>query len=194
MLFRYVLPGMLLIKAIKNKTDMEFLKLNIDSTKPFYTDKLGNIYNQNYKILKGSKINGSLFLSFVLKGDKKISCKESVSRLIYQTHFPDEDLSDYNIFKKDLTIENPYQIDNLKKVLKTDMPIQNKLPEKHSDKKNPIKRKFYEKLSAQEFNILIALAKNPNVKGTTLIKLYSVSGGAIYNHRKFLSTQKPKKL
>lgn len=173
---------------------MKFTKLNIDSTKPFYMDKLGNIYNQDYKKLNCSKINGSHFLSFVLNDDSRKACKESIARLIYQTHFPKRNIENCNIFKKKLDIENPYQIDNLKKVLKKNMPKQNKLPAIQANKKNPIKRKFYEKLSKSQLNILIVLAASKNMKSITLAKLYSVNRNTMLKHRNNLSKMKPLKI
>lgn len=173
---------------------MEFTKINIDSTKPFYIDKLGNVYNQNYKKLKCSKINGSLFLSFVLNGPKRISCKESVARLVFTTHFPKQKLRKYNVFKKKQDIENPYQIDNLVKVLRTKMPIKNKLPQKHKDKKNPIKRKFFEKLSQKDLHELILLAKNEKLKNSLLAKKYSVTRETFKRNRSTLKKMKIKNI
>jgi len=173
---------------------MEFLKININSTKPFYTDKDGKIYNQNYKELKCSKLNDSLFLAYVLNDSNRTPCKHSVARLIYKTYHPKLNLEKYNIFKKKLDIENPYQIGNLKRVLKTKMPVQNKLPARHKSKRNPIKRKFYQKISKPQFNILIQLAKSPTVKNSTISKLYDIHMSTVRNNRPFLSKQKTKTL
>jgi len=169
---------------------MEFLQINVNSTKPYYIDKNGNVYNRFYKKLKLSAINGSLFLHFIRSDGKPTTMP--ISRLIYNTYFPKQDLTEYNIYRKKLDIENPYQIGNLKKVKKSDMPKQNKLPQMH--KSGKIKLKFYEKLSASQFNILVSLAKNTNLKSTVIAKMYNVCDSAIYNHRKFLSNQKLKKI
>jgi hypothetical protein len=171
---------------------MEFLKVNINSTKPFYIDKNGNVYNKFYKKLKLSAIGGNQFLYYVLNDGKNTKTAITISRLIYNTHFPDEDLTAYNIYRKIPDIENPYQIGNLKKVLKADMPKQNKLPQMH--KSGKIKLKFYEKLSVSQFNLLVSLAKNTSIKSTVLAKMYNVCDSVIYNHRKFLSKQKIKKI
>lgn len=171
---------------------MEYIKLNIDSTRPFYTDKFGNIYNENYKKLSCAKIGGSLFLAFILADDEKTPCKESVARIIYQTYFPDEDLTDYNIFKKDATIENPYQIDNLEKVLKVEMPNKNNLPALQADQQNPIKRKFYEKLADWQFNILVKSANDKKVTNVLLAKAFNVNKNTIAKHRKDIKKMKIK--
>jgi hypothetical protein len=169
---------------------MEFIKININSTKPFYTNKLGKIFNQNYKELKCSQINGSHFLSFVLNDENKKPCKESVARLIYETYFPEECILRYNIFKKDKNIENPYQIENLYKVLKSEMPNENNLPEIQKDKINPIKRKFFEKLSCEKFNELILLAKNKQIKNSKIAELYNVGRNTIRTYRSILAKKK----
>ena len=153
---------------------------------------MGKIYNQNYKELKCSNVNDSLFLPYVLNDSQKTFCKHSVARLIYQTYFPNQNLENCNIFKKKLDIENPYQIENLKKVRKSNMPKQNKLPQMH--KSGKIKLKFYEKLSDSQFNILVSLAKNPDVKGAAIARLYGVCSNVLYNYRNFLSNQKLKKI
>jgi len=177
-----------------NIFELVLKKFNIVSTKPYYIDENGNVYNQFYKKLKLSAINGSLFLHFIINDGRGTPTTMPISRLIYNTYFPNQDLTGYNIYRKKLDIENPYQIGNLKKVKKSDMPKQNKLPQMHKRKRNPIRRKFFEKLSASQFNILVSLAKNPDVKSTTLAVLYGIGRGAMYNHRKFLSNQKLKKI
>lgn len=168
---------------------MEFLKININSTRPYYTDALGKIYNHRYKELRCSNINGSLFLHFVLNDANKSTSSQSIARLIYNTYYPAVNLEHYNIYKKKPNIENPYQIGNLKKVLKSKMPIQNKLPQRHKSKRNPIKRKFYQKISTSQYIFLVALAKSPNIKNSTIAKLYGVGSEVVRRHRPFLATR-----
>lgn len=171
---------------------MGFLKININSTRTFYTDEFGKIYNRFYKELKCGNINGSICLNFIVNDGLKKSCTKPIARLIYNAYYPDEDLSKYNIYRKELDIENPYQIGNLKKVLKSEMPIQNKLPDLH--RTNPPKKKFYEKLSEVDYNNLILLAKIPEVTCTKISQLYNVSLSAVWKNRPFLAKQNQKHL
>lgn len=173
---------------------MEFLKLNINSTKPFYTDKDGKIYNRNYKELKGVIVNNCAFLSYVINDINKTPVRVSFARLVYKRHFPDEDLTNYNIFKKKPNIENPNQIDNLIKVKKQLMPVKNKLPAMHANKIKPLKRKFYQKLENNEYNKLIEMAKNPHIQSTKIAKIFSVGVDTVRKHRPYLEKRNKKSI
>lgn len=165
---------------------MEFLKLNINSTKPFYTDKDGKIYNQFYKELKLSQINGSAYLHYVLNDGNGTKLATPISRLIYNTHYPDEDLTGHVIYRKNLDIENSHKISNLNKVSVSKKPVKNKMA--------GIRKRFYEKLNDESFNVLINLAKDISVTQTTISKLYNVNLQTVGKYRKFLAEQKLKKI
>jgi L-rhamnose mutarotase len=156
---------------------MEIYKININSTRPFYIDKLGRVYNHNYKMLKLSAVNDSHFLAYVLDDNNKTACKHSLARLVYQTHNPEVSLAGCNIFKIRTDIDYPYQIGNLMKVSKSKMPHINGLPHKP---------KFYEKLSDAEYWILHTLAKSSEVKTVQIARRFGVNPQTVSKYRPFL--------
>ena len=136
--------------------------------------------------MKLSQINGSPYLHYVLNDGNGTKTLTPISRLIYKTYNPDEDLTGYVIYRKKLDIENSYGISNLKKVSVSKKPLQNKMA--------GIRKRFYEKLNDESFNVLINLAKDSSVTQKKISEFFNVNIHTVGKYRNFLAKQKPKKI
>ena len=161
---------------------------NIPSLSPYYVNKSGQVFNSKYVLINGSynKKENIHVLSFTNTDGQVKSIP--FTRLVYLTFFPNKNISNCTIIRKNVKLEFKYDITNLECIANIEMPLKNGISNVQPNLEL-YNRCFYKKFDACKLEVLKKQLANKHNTLSHLSKIYEVSDMAIYRARKKFNNQ-----
>lgn len=158
---------------------------NINSKKPYYATKEGQVFNSRYELVTASfdKKHKLHILTYVDENGKNKSIP--FTRLIYKTFYPQINIDGCTITRLKLNTTNPYSLYNLEKTINKDMPQKLGI-DKVQSAFELSDRTFFKNYDQDKKAFLIKDLQNKYNTLSTLALKYKVSDMAIHRAKKKL--------